>query len=211
MKRVYFIRHGQSFYNAAALKGYDPMIPDAELTDLGKRQATELSQQVESLPDIDLIVCSPLSRAIQTTFIAFDKRIAFTPLIILPDIRERVTGCDDLGSTPSELTNKFPSVSFDHLQNIWWYTNGPPEETDPNASKERFIAKPFQEPHDMFLSRVEDFRLWMAKRKERCVVVVGHCDFICQVVGFDLKNCQLVCTLFDPETKQFTVQNKSSL
>jgi probable phosphoglycerate mutase len=62
MKKLYFIRHGQTDMNVAGLfSGHT----DARLTDEGKLQAKKAGQATKNL-GIDLIVSSPLSRAYQT-------------------------------------------------------------------------------------------------------------------------------------------------
>lgn len=62
MKRLYYLRHGQSVLNVQGL--YAGTL-DTPLTKVGKEQALAAGQGAKEL-DIDLILCSPRSRARQT-------------------------------------------------------------------------------------------------------------------------------------------------
>ena len=69
---VFFIRHGQSEFNAVHKDGdNDPLIFDAPLTDKGRRQAEEARSLVADL-GIKQVITSPLTRAIQTALCIFD-------------------------------------------------------------------------------------------------------------------------------------------
>jgi broad specificity phosphatase PhoE len=62
MKRLYFIRHGQSEMNVS---GYYAGSSDTTLTQEGRIQAKHAGKAAKSI-HIDYIVCSPLSRAHET-------------------------------------------------------------------------------------------------------------------------------------------------
>ena len=64
MKKIYFTRHGQTFWN---VENKICGATDIGLTDLGFKQARELGEKIkaEGLP-IDEILYSPLSRAKDT-------------------------------------------------------------------------------------------------------------------------------------------------
>lgn len=76
VQHLYIVRHGESEYNAAtsaAGTGWDdPLIFDAPLTALGRRQALKLRAKLETmaLPQDVCWVTSPLSRAIETLLLA---------------------------------------------------------------------------------------------------------------------------------------------
>lgn len=61
MKKVYFVRHGESEDNAGNIRQHENTI----LTDKGRKQATMLAKRFESI-QIDLIITSTLERAIET-------------------------------------------------------------------------------------------------------------------------------------------------
>ncbi|MFI3242332.1 MAG: histidine phosphatase family protein [Alphaproteobacteria bacterium] len=64
MKNFYIFRHGQSSYNLAGRT--QGQTNDSVLTELGKEQASEVGKRLKSL-NIDIILSSPLKRALQTT------------------------------------------------------------------------------------------------------------------------------------------------
>ena len=62
MKKLYYVRHGQSEFNVS---GHYSGTTDTPLTKEGKRQAKLAAQQAKNL-NIDYIVSSPLIRALDT-------------------------------------------------------------------------------------------------------------------------------------------------
>lgn len=62
MRKLYFVRHGQSETNAS---GHIAGSTDTPLTKLGRKQAKKAGKAAKKL-NIDLIVSSPLSRALET-------------------------------------------------------------------------------------------------------------------------------------------------
>lgn len=62
MKRLYFIRHALSELNKS---GHMAGTTDTPLTDEGRQQAKAAAQKIKNL-DIDMVVSSPLSRALET-------------------------------------------------------------------------------------------------------------------------------------------------
>ena len=87
MKKLYFIRHGESVGN---LKRVFTGRWDVPLTELGQEQAKQAAAQAEKL-NIDCIVSSPLLRARQTAEIIADEigypldKIVFSDLLMERD------------------------------------------------------------------------------------------------------------------------------
>ena len=69
-KSIYLIRHGQSEANVALDLDNPNFYYDAELTSLGKKQAQNAQKKLENI-DFDLMLCSPLTRALQTFSLIF--------------------------------------------------------------------------------------------------------------------------------------------
>merc|ERR1712079_651055 len=84
--RFFFTRHGEAIHNPlinAKRKAEGRAILDPELTDLGIKQAKTLQEQVkQQVPEIAVVITSPLTRALQTTQLAFgsDVKVVVTPL-----------------------------------------------------------------------------------------------------------------------------------
>ncbi len=71
MKKIYFTRHGQTFWN---VENKICGATDIELTEYGKEQARKLGNMIKTKIDsgelhIDMIISSPLSRAFDTSAI----------------------------------------------------------------------------------------------------------------------------------------------
>ncbi len=179
-KIVHCIRHGQSTFNAHfAQTGEDPLHFDAPLTELGQRQVAERAPELRQYP-YELIVTSPLTRAIQTTLGLFGEHPAKPPIHIECLHREHLESSCDVGRSPSLLRQDFPHLAFDHLGEVWWHDEG---ERDPRG----FAC----EPSHVFESRVEDFRRWLLDRPERMIAVVGHGTFFSRLTGQYLGNCEV--------------------
>jgi broad specificity phosphatase PhoE len=68
---IYIVRHGETDWNKAGrIQGQT----DIKLNANGIKQAQELAEQVKNLP-IDICICSPLSRTVETAKIIFDGEI----------------------------------------------------------------------------------------------------------------------------------------
>lgn len=78
MKRLYFLRHGLSELNVAGLFAGST---DTPLTKEGRQKALEAGQKAKGT-DIDLIISSPLSRALETAKL-FCQGAGIDPKIII--------------------------------------------------------------------------------------------------------------------------------
>ncbi len=175
---VHLIRHGQSTFNAIQdVTGKDPMMFDAPLTPLGHEQAAARGKQLAG-NHYDLVITSPLTRAIQTAQGIFGGR---KPLVIDPLHREWVNWSCNIGRPATELAADFPDLDFNHLEGSWWHVDGPVNENG--------IAC---EPHTSLLARVAAFQAMLASHREKRVAVVGHGDFFSQIVGYAMQNCECV-------------------
>ncbi len=173
---VYFIRHGQSEFNAAYNGGdTDPMIFDAPLTDKGRRQAEEAKALVADL-GIRQVITSPLTRAIQTALCLFDK---IAPITVAAGHRELLIHSCDVGQPPADLQRDFPSLTFTHLADCWWHQG--PQNDDGIAV----------EPEDIFLLRMAAFERSLVQIKERPLAIVGHGNAFNAIIGRILDNCEI--------------------
>ncbi|MGB3279670.1 MAG: histidine phosphatase family protein [Pseudorhodobacter sp.] len=173
---IYLIRHGQSEFNAAHSDGApDPMIFDAPLTELGQAQAQAAREQAADL-GIRQVICTPLTRAIQTAKIIFD---GVAPITVSAGPVELLTHSCDMGRSPSVLQASFPDLGFGHLPEVWWH-QGP---LNPNGVPE--------EPEALFHARISRFRDSLAAHQPRPLAIVGHCNTCRSLAGFDMKNCEI--------------------
>jgi broad specificity phosphatase PhoE len=179
-KIVHCIRHGQSTFNAHWDEhGEDPGHFDARLTELGQRQVAERAPELRDHP-YELVVTSPLTRAIQTTLGLFGDHPSRPPIHIECLHREHLESSCDVGRAPALLAQDFPHLAFDHLDEVWWHNEG---ELDPRG----FVY----EPSPVFEGRVEEFRRWLVGRPEKLIAVVGHGTFFNRLTGRFLSNCEV--------------------
>lgn len=181
-KIVHCIRHGQSTFNALFdATRVDPLHFDARLSDLGEAQARATAARVRETA-YDLVVTSPLTRALQTTFGAFGEHPAGPPIIVEALHREVLANSCDVGRAPHLLREEFPRVAFDHLEEVWWHREG--------TADARGIHV---EPDETLQARVAAFRGWLAARPEKTIAVVGHGTFFFHLTGgHHFANCEIV-------------------
>lgn len=174
---VDLIRHGQSTFNAHyEATGQDPMHFDARLTPLGEQQVMAARDRYRDR-DYDIVLASPLTRAIQTAHGIFGDRDI--PIEICVVHREwQISSCD-IGREVAALSADFPHLDFSALDDRWWRHDLPacplgfPQETEAHLQE-----------------RVEAFAALIAARPEERIAVVGHGDFFRRLIGRHLANCE---------------------
>ncbi len=178
MREVYIIRHGESEANVSECLDISPKnyIFDAELTKKGREQARKTSEKLNDL-EFNFVICSPLSRALQTYEIIFSKRNL--KLYINPLMREHVAHSCDIGKQPKELQSKFPNIDFGNLEKYWW-NNGI------KIQENKII---FEKINDLNL-RIKKFKKLIGNLKEKRVAVIGHGTFFSKIIDYYLNNCE---------------------
>jgi broad specificity phosphatase PhoE len=175
------IRHGQSAFNAAYEEtGIDPMLFDARLTPKGEAQVLAAREILRDVP-FDLVLISPLTRALQTAFGIFEGHFSSPRFRVEALHRERAESSCDVGRSPSALRADYPTLDFDHLPEVWWHDDG-----DPNALGLRI------EPLETLMERMAHFSRFLASRPERRIAVVGHGTFFYHLTGTFLPNCGMI-------------------
>lgn len=179
--QVLCIRHGESTFNAAwRTRNTDPLHFDAPLSPAGVEQVRAARRVLEDVP-VDLVITSPLTRALQTTTGLFDGHRRRPPILVQPLMRERVENSCDVGRPPAQLAVDFPSINVGHLDDIWWHADGAPDA--------RGICV---EPVSSVAARALQFRDYLRQRPERCIAVVGHGTFFFHLTGRSLANCEVL-------------------
>jgi broad specificity phosphatase PhoE len=182
-RTVHLLRHAQSAFNEVYAEGDpDPMLFDAPLSALGQAQVAEARAAFRDLR-FDLIIVSPLTRALQTATGIFGDHDA--PMQVEALHREYLENSCDVGRHKRALADDFPGLGFDHLDESWWYRGA----EDHNHVDSPVIV---QEPMDRFFDRVEAFRASLLARPEDRVLVVGHATFFRHFCGGRMfANCEL--------------------
>ena len=171
------VRHGQSEWNAVYNRTrIDPNIPDPPLTAEGRRQAA-VAAEVLASSGIERLLVSPYARTLETAeIIAARTGIA---IVVEPMVRERAAFSCDIGTPRSRLAARWPQLSFDHVEEIWW-----PSVLESEAELGLRCSR--------FRSTAQGLADWQR------VAVVTHWGFIRGITGIEARNGELV--RFDPHT-----------
>jgi len=199
-KKIILIRHGESQFNHARNQNpsdihADPMIFDSDLSEEGVNQVTQLKLKFEEFVKkenliIDVIISSPLTRALKTCLGVFDGVETFkqVPIEVYQGHTEFLQNSCDLGTKKSELQKKFQNLNFDNLIEIWWYLDE--NFAYPDDHWESFRQTRYAEPAANREKRAHEFKKWLKARTENTIVVVGHSSFFEKTFGMWLQNCE---------------------
>jgi broad specificity phosphatase PhoE len=180
-RTILCIRHGQSAFNAAYEEtGIDPILFDARLTPKGEAQVLAARETLRDVP-FDLVVASPLTRALQTAFGIFEGHFSNPRIVVEALHHERAESSCDVGRPPSALLADYPTLEFDHLPEVWWHDDGDVNELGLRT-----------EPLETMMERMAHFRAFLVGRPERRTAVVGHGTFFYHLMGTFLPNCGMI-------------------
>ena len=162
MKTLYLIRHGYALHNLLYWKigkeAYD--IRDTQLMQKGVEQATHLGNKWKEINEINLVVCSPSIRTLDTAVLIFKNTnhiiIALDCLLEYPQGNEECNRRKD----KSVLTSLYPQVDFSNL------------------THEVLPWKNRKESLNELENREKTFLSWIKNRKEKNICTVGHSSFI---------------------------------
>lgn len=183
-RSIFALRHARSLHNEWFItrlytpklwSTHDSGIIDAPLSTIGEIQAKELSPELKS-HNFDLIICSPLTRALQTLHLSLPSHTQKT--IITPLIKERTDRLSDTGKPLSTLKSLHPNYEFLHFDDKIW----PSQENFKHESKEEFLL------------RIIRFKLFLSQIQANKILLVTHGNFIKTLSGSHLMvaNCTLV-------------------
>lgn len=171
------IRHGQSEFNVHYSRtGIDPGIVDPRLTEEGRAQVHATATAIQrSAQPIQRILTSPYTRALQTAEIV--AAILKVPVDVEPLVREHAKFQCDVGTLRSQLSQSWPALKFDHLEETWW--------------------PPLDETVEDVFDRASRFRTKAAGWTDwRQVAVVSHWGFLLRLTGKSMTNAESL--RFDP-------------
>lgn len=186
---------------------------DTPLSPLGLKQVRGLKQQrcLAFVQDCDLVVVSPLTRALQTFDMGlkghFEQHESSrnVPVVALPEAAERLYLVSDLGRPVADLQPEFSYVDFEtgflnHDAKSWWYqrehsSEGTAEEWRPVGNGQRYGCA--SEPSVDFNFRMTRLHTWLHDRPEKHIAVVCHHGVINWMLAMDFDNCQYHTVPFD--------------
>ena len=165
VKIVTLIRHGVAAHNISGVQDPDPGEParytDSPLTDRGRKQASSMSNKTLAL-GIELLVCAPLSRAIDTGLLAFPQ---VECVVAHEDVREYCARrYANKRLAKSELEAKYTGrVDFSLINS----------EVDPLFNVDKAEAWPAGP-----IERAQSFIHWIMQRPEKRIAVASHGVFL---------------------------------
>lgn len=226
-KTLYLIRHGRTEMNEYLAKHRwddarfeDPMLFDTRLTDSGEAQAVALRAITSTLhPSPQLLVASPLRRAMRTADLAFGlERYDNTPRVACVHARERVFHASDVGRPAGELQRDFPRWCVNEIKDAfgddapWWYVGDDENDLEEGNQKGMTRARVTggsevggpvlrsgvpSEPSEVFEARMKDLKDWLERRPESHIAVVAHWGVWFSLTGREFENCELVTLELD--------------
>ncbi|KAJ6709620.1 PHOSPHOGLYCERATE MUTASE FAMILY PROTEIN [Salix koriyanagi] len=182
-KILHLVRHAQGTHNVAGEKDHNALLSpeyfDAHLSPLGWQQVGNLRKQVHAsgqLRRIDLVITSPLCRAMQTATQVFCgiSSLKCPPIVAAELCRERlgVHPCDKR-RTISENRSRFPTIDFSLIESdedILWKTDA--RETDEEIA-----------------ARGLEFMSWLWTRPEKEIAIVTHHRFLQHTLNALANDC----------------------
>lgn len=190
-KTILLVRHGQSEHNAHAhhhlgVDLNDKLYIDAPLTALGREQAQAISKDIAQF-NPQLIVVSPLTRAVQTGLLASSQLSKSVPFVVNKLCAERMAYSCDIGSSVSVLKSRFPHLDFSGIDppDIWWWTKLEDGVTPSVQRTLELLNQEFPgvthdgiEPLQDLMKRINEFRMWLLQRPETRIAVFAHGVFL---------------------------------
>lgn len=183
--------HGKPMEEANGEEDYpvDPMLTGkgcGQMLALSRQTATYLNKHTSLRPQ--LVVVSPLRRAIQSALIALPTQTPMTcldntPWICHPHVMEGANGNkSEFVSDGAVLRDMFPGVDFGPLDR--WVEDEFGGSVEKMNGKERVPL--FENKIDL-MGRTEEFLRWLRNRDERVVLVSSHATWLQSLCAFSLQ------------------------
>lgn len=161
--KLYCVRHGTAQHNIrfkeVGSKAFHEQM-DTHLVPEGIAEAIHLSKTWRDITEIELVVVSPLSRALQTADLIFKE--VDVPIVVLEDLIEFPQHKEICNKRAPriELQALFPKFDFKNIE----------EFTQWNTNKE--------ETHNELRKRCQRVKKWLSKRSEKKICLVSHSSFL---------------------------------
>lgn len=199
-QRLVLLRHGRTEMNDYLTRVpwdaphfRDPMLIDTRLTDEGRAQAARARELLCARNDIELVVCSPLTRALHTAELAFAREGGARPprTIVCPLAAERRWHGSDIGRPRPMLEAEFAGAHLDWSllppTGSWGYPD-----VAPASARAVVDIGITEEPEVHFVARVAALHAWLRARPERTIALVSHWGVIHALTGEQVENCALL-------------------
>jgi broad specificity phosphatase PhoE len=147
---------------------------DCSVTALGRQQGKEAGRALSrDVKTIDLLLISPLRRALQTASFLLESFPEAPRTQICKEATEIMVDPCDIGSTPDVLVEEFPALDFSHLEKFWWHGRKSPEET-----WDRMRQRQGLEEESEVEKRVASLKDFLRDQKGETIAIVCHSETI---------------------------------
>jgi broad specificity phosphatase PhoE len=192
------------------VKALNEMLRALKENESGAPKALSLSDEESGfLEDLDLVVTSPLTRALQTMEMGLYEHIQSreVPVVAVPQAAERIYLVSDHGKTRTELKGQYGFVDFDSgfhpdhgKDDLWHFV--PTEEDAKNYAEwrphgEGQVYSCLGEPQHDFDRRMSELYFWLESREESTIAVVCHAGVIDWMLQEIFENCELRVVCFE--------------
>lgn len=183
-KQLFYIRHSQSAYNKWNKQSIfnfswtyknQPENQNPPVTPEGYKMCESRVEQLDKEQpfDAELVMVSPLTRAIQTMN-EVRKSVCFknTQKILATQlIREKLDIVAGIGKKKSEISKEFPEIDFSYVsKESWWNYHQEDKIKLMKNGSEDYTS----ESEKDVKARIAMFFLWMLMRPENTIVFVSH-------------------------------------
>lgn len=191
---------GPHFTDIFASQDSEQYYRDSPLSPKGQEQARALDKVIGTthehqrllLRELELVVVSPLTRALETMELALlphlrvagESVVARIPVIALPLAAERLYLISDIGRPVSQLEEKYvPVVDFESgmpaglSKDAPWWWQAPAAEEEYHEWRPMGQGQCYScpgEPFETFEKRMMELCQWLLKRPEKTIAIVGH-------------------------------------
>ena len=186
-KTIHVIRHGQAEHNV------DPKALEkrnTKLTDRGVQQAASLRERVLALQP-DVIITSPILRALQTTYGFANDNLKDVPVLVVPDARERVSHASHLCELPVNPAEEAAGGEFTPYD--WGLASSALALAGGRIAEwEKGLMAADLAGQDSIDARGVRLSAWLEARPEKTLCLVSHGAFLMHLTRdtyFD--NCEL--------------------
>ena len=192
MKKIIFIRHGQSEANITKLD--DPNVLDAMLTTLGKSQASSWNSNTniqDTLQSIEICLTSPLRRAMQTAALVFKN--TEVPIVINRHAREKwwhLWQCrgiphSELVEYASTLCRDINNItSLENLNQFW----------NPMEESNIITEKRSNDFNQLSLDSIHQLKNDLLQHDMNTIAVACHWGVIHTLLNIEPSNAEIIVT-----------------
>jgi broad specificity phosphatase PhoE len=192
------------------VKALNDMLRALKENEPGAHKAFSLSDEESGfLEDLDLVVTSPLTRALQTLEMGLYEHIQSrdVPIVAVPQAAERIYLVSDHGKTRTELKGQYSFVDFDsgfdpdHGEDDPWHFVLTEEDAQnyvewrPHGEGQVYAG--LGEPQHHFDRRMSELYRWLESREESMIAVVCHAGVIDWMLQEIFENCELRVVNFE--------------